>query len=72
MRDVRCSKKVVARIPWWLYHLQGPRHGRGAAGQLVLVEGKRRKRTQGERQWAFIVSGSALTPVLAPTAVEGH
>lgn len=38
------------------------------AGQVVLFEGKLRKRPKGEGQWELIVSGFDLTPVLAPAA----
>ena len=36
------------------------------AGTLVLFEGKLAKRKKGE-QWELVVSGFAVTPVLAPT-----
>jgi single-stranded DNA-binding protein len=36
-------------------------------GQVVLFEGKLRKRQKGEGQWELVVSGFELTPVLVPT-----
>jgi len=37
-------------------------------GQLVLFEGKLRKRQKGD-QWELLVSGFEITPVLTPAAV---
>ena len=42
--------------------------GEYEAGQIVLFEGKLRKRPKGEGQWEMIVSGFEVTPVLAPAA----
>ena len=39
------------------------------AGQLVLFEGKLRKRQKGE-QWELCVSGFELTPIVAPVAAS--
>ena len=54
-------------IPCQCWGKQAEAAGDREAGQLVLFEGKLRKRHKGERQWELIVSGFALTPVVVPT-----
>jgi single-stranded DNA-binding protein len=39
------------------------------AGQLVLFEGKLRKRQKGEGQWELLVSGFEVQPLLTATMV---
>ena len=48
---------------------KGEAAGELEAGQLVLFEGKLRKRQKGEGQWELIVSGFELTPILISTSV---
>jgi single-stranded DNA-binding protein len=54
-------------IPCECWGKQAEAAGDLAAGQLVLFEGKLRKRHKGEGQWELIVSGCELTPVVVPT-----
>jgi single-stranded DNA-binding protein len=55
-------------VPCEIWGKKAAAAGEVDAGQLVLFEGKLRKRQKGEGQWELCVSGWEVTPVLAPQA----
>jgi single stranded DNA-binding protein len=60
------GKEYTTLIPCECWGKKAEAAGELEVGQLVLFEGKLRKRQKGE-QWELVVSGFAVTPVLAPT-----
>jgi len=57
-------------IPCQCWGKKAEAAGEVEAGTLVLFEGKLKKRPKGDNQWELVVTGFAVTPVLAPAAVE--
>jgi len=70
----RDGKTYPALIPCEVWGKKTEAAGEIEAGQLVLFEGKLRKRQKSEGQWELIVSGFEVTPLLAPATVltGGH
>jgi hypothetical protein len=61
------GKDHATLVPCECWGKKAEAAGEYEVGQLVLFEGKLRKRQKGE-QWELVVSGFELTPVLTPTA----
>ena len=61
------GKDHSTRIPCECWGKKAEAAGELEAGQLVLFEGKLRKRHKGEGQWELLVSGFELTPIVTPT-----
>lgn len=59
------GKTYTTLIPCEIWGKKAEATGELDAGQLVLFEGKLKKRQKGE-QWELLVSGFDVTPVLAP------
>jgi single-stranded DNA-binding protein len=67
------GKEYTTLVPCEVWGKKAEAAGELEAGQLVVFEGKLRKRQKGEGQWELIVSGFELTPVLGPaTTVTGR
>lgn len=62
------GKDYTTLVPCEVWGKKAEAAGELDAGQLVLFEGKLKKRQKGE-QWELLVSGFEITPVLTPAAV---
>jgi hypothetical protein len=61
------GKEHTTLVPCEVWGKKAEAAGELEAGQLVLFEGKLRKRQKGENQWELCVSGFEVTPVVVPT-----
>ena len=62
------GKTYMTRIPIEIWGKHAHEATTLAAGQLVLVAGKLKKRKRLDDEWEFVVSGFEATPVLPATS----
>ena len=64
------GKHYTTLVPCEIWGKRAEAAAECEAGQLVVFEGKIRKRAKGENQWELVVGGFELTPITAAVPVE--